>query len=139
MKKRTMQEWADFLGCYVAKDEDGEVCIHTKKPITHLVENEGWWGCAGESYRLSFFSKDTFENVSITIKDADIYDWRVLVEPKEQKNDGDVNGGLTNWIKRMRAAQRQYERTNDENARREKERCESAVDVFLKDLKEVEE
>lgn len=139
MKKHTMQEWADFLGCYVAKDKNARVCSHVCKP--KIVNNKEWGSLDITTYLGCIISRglDYYYEHGFVPLDLEEHDWRVLVEPKEQKNDGDVNDGLTNWIKRMRAAQRQYERTNDENARREKERCESAVDVFLKDLKEVEE
>ena len=40
MNKHTLQEWADFTGCYVAVDENGYVCAYKSKPY---IGNTAWF------------------------------------------------------------------------------------------------
>lgn len=82
MIKRTMQEWADFTGCYVTKcgDEYGDIWLHDGKPS--IDDNNIWNGtplCI-----LDFFDFEKSEYIGVPITDAKDHDWRVLVEPKNK-------------------------------------------------------
>lgn len=75
MKKHTMQEIADFFGCYVAQFKNGSVFFYSAPPL--LFESAGGWAMhSDEKLRLKFDSKTTSALV-----DTRGHDWRVLVEP----------------------------------------------------------
>lgn len=90
MKKRTMQEWANFLGCYVVKDHHHEIWAHCEKPI---LGKDGFWrsnGYSFDNFRLDFYNdktgcwdKDNKLVLADVIADADSHDRLVLVEPDE--------------------------------------------------------
>lgn len=69
--KPTMQEWADFLNAYVAKEKSGDVYLYLKRPrIRHGNGlNDGW---DAES------AADWMEITGL-VDDADQYEWDDLV------------------------------------------------------------
>lgn len=71
MTKHTMQEWADFTGCYVAKNcARNGICLYDKKPqVRKFIGIDMWIGefCAVIKGDL--------------VADLAEHDWRVLVKP----------------------------------------------------------
>lgn len=85
MIKRTMQEWADFTGCYVAKSKmTGDIWLHDGKPIID-TDLDVWNGVP--ACLLAFFDVERADYIETPIIDAKDHDWRVLVEPKGEKNE----------------------------------------------------
>lgn len=79
MKKLTMQEFADFFECYVAKDETGVVFAYETKPNLYKYEKEDMYYWGNQYY-------DYF-NVIYLISDATTHDYRILVEPHKKKKE----------------------------------------------------
>lgn len=82
MKKHTLQEIADFTGCYVAKDFCGIVSIYDEKP----TYNKGKWTAAPNKDHnitriLWYLGCGEFTEPT----DAWIHDDAILVEPQEHK------------------------------------------------------
>lgn len=73
MIKRTMQEWADFTGCYAIRDDEpSDVFLCTAYPTIDL-DMGGW------------LSHNTcLEIDSDLVADFAEHDWRVLVEPHSE-------------------------------------------------------
>lgn len=72
MIARTMQEWADFTGCYAAKNKDYDATLV-------LFEREPWlcdtkWTGGGRYARI-------VDKRGEFLSDIAEHDWRVLVEP----------------------------------------------------------
>lgn len=74
MKKHTMQEWADWLNCYIAKDKDGKVFAYDKKT---KIRNNGY-----EWYRMQPYLYIPRELINGYAE----HDWQVLVEPHRKSN-----------------------------------------------------
>lgn len=70
MKKRTMQEWADFTGCYVVREGETDNIIFCATLPTIDYEIEGWNASSPWAEVSCDFVADFAE-----------HDWRVLVEP----------------------------------------------------------
>lgn len=92
VKKRTLQEWADFFDCYIAKncecadDEKvrGFVCFFENKP--HLAENGIWYDNNYNGYNNGYLFCSLNENNDyelVNTQELKDHDWRVLIEPKE--------------------------------------------------------
>lgn len=88
MKKHTMQEIADFFGCYIAKDECNRMTMFDTKNKPQLVM-QAWtnpsyvWQtqkCAGNYAFLGHAGKHNW-----LFLDADNHNYRELVEPKTQE------------------------------------------------------
>ena len=79
MIKRTPQEIADFFGCYVAQDKDGDWYIYEKAPALELFD--AMWKDGGRSAKTPH---EAFMAV------PDDHDWTHLYEPqgKEGKTSG---------------------------------------------------
>lgn len=78
---RTMQEIADFFGCYVAKDFDDTVCAYKTEPYLDTKEDEIYY----DPFRWCTTDE---ENTFFTIPDSfvilDNIDWRQsLCKPRE--------------------------------------------------------
>lgn len=75
MIKRTPQEIADFYGCYVAQDKDGDWYIYEKAPVADL--SEAIWRDGGRS-------AETPHEAFMAVPEN--HDWTKLYEP--QGNQG---------------------------------------------------
>ena len=75
MIKRTPQEIADFFGCYVAQDENGEWWVYVNKPILE----EDHWATSNE---------DAFEigDLPIEIEVPKDHVWTKLYSPNVSEN-----------------------------------------------------
>lgn len=106
MIKRTMQEWADFFDCYIAKNgenteyryERGNIWYFENKP--HLKKGCDTWVADEGSCHVLWVADE--ENCRVLADDYYCYggtfglmdlqelmdhDWRVLVEPKGVENE----------------------------------------------------
>lgn len=71
MTKHTMQEWADFTGCYVAKSRSQSgVCLYGEKP-----QLERWFSIKLWAGEFCAVIKGDL------VADFATHDYRVLVEP----------------------------------------------------------
>ena len=77
MIKRTPQEIADFFGCYVAMDVDGEWCAYSEEP--QIDRTRDLWD-APHFYKFLYLEPD-FIDIPAN------HDWHTLYEPaiKEKK------------------------------------------------------
>lgn len=76
MIKHTMQEIADFTGCYVAQDDiSGDVYLYKYEP--ELLKSHGMWEAKVVNHVC-----DGYEIDRDFVSDADTHDWTKLVEPR---------------------------------------------------------
>lgn len=75
MNKHTPQEWADWTGCYIAQDEDGDWFLYRDKPSRAL--HKQYWGSFNGFYIC--IPKD-FIDVPADHK------WTTLYEPRKSDN-----------------------------------------------------
>lgn len=96
MIKRTMQEWADFFDCYIAKNGNSGNCfkddimVFEKKP--YLIDNETWWASGKSDILCKVRDDDDIIIPNFELMDMQElreHDWRVLVEPKNKGVEGD--------------------------------------------------
>lgn len=90
MIKHTMQEWADFLGCYIARTSNsglpisiGVGCAWSESKPQMKVKGDTNWGW---SFDVLHYKYNTFEHSfgkEFLPSDLNEHDWLVLVEPKE--------------------------------------------------------
>ena len=74
MIKRTPQEIADFFGCYVAMDADGDWFAYSEEPLIYRIRN--YWDTL-HSYKDIYLRPD-FINPPAN------HDWTILYEPRPE-------------------------------------------------------
>lgn len=79
MKQHTMQEWADWTGCYVAQDNiSGDVYLY--KYVPELLRTHGMWEA-----KIINHVCDGYEIDVDFVSDAATHDWAVLVKPNTEE------------------------------------------------------
>ena len=74
MIKRTLQEWADFTGCYIAMDANDYVYAYTAEPLVH---NKFWEGAPNYS-------------IPDELVNTENHDWKNIVSPPKTYKNGDL-------------------------------------------------
>ena len=94
MVSKTLQELADFFGCYFFVQPDGMVFTSKKEPI---MFKDGDGTCLQWTYGAEH-EVNAFCGNCISISDLKSHDWRVIVKPRifvENKS-----GAVQNYIRR---------------------------------------
>lgn len=82
MKKLSMQELADALDCYVAKDQNGIIHCFEKKPkYPNISEKDDHWAVYDQYGNFDW--KDGFF-MELPLTDKEEHDWLELVSPKNK-------------------------------------------------------
>lgn len=91
LEQRTMQQWADFTGCYVAVDSDGSVWAYEQEPE---LDGLGDWTYAGSGVLLGISAC----GMRIDSADYESHDYKQLVIPGNgvfaQRNTVTTKGGV---------------------------------------------
>jgi len=76
MKQHTMQEWADWMGEYPEKDEDGAVNLHPSLPTKKNGFLYNYWDCELPTI-----------NITRYVSDADTHQWDMLIYPEAENEN----------------------------------------------------
>lgn len=82
MIERTLQEWANFIGCYVAMDEDKTAWMYLEEPTKDVYS---WVG-------------DSIHRIPLMLlEDTTLLDWEVLYTPEVEELPLEKGDKLFGW------------------------------------------